>query len=1753
MAERVGEIEVYAGLEDRDLIAGLRRAEAEVERTAARISRERAEAKVGLDLSEFKRKAKEAEAELRKFEKRQADASLTAGQRRYAKERAAALARELDALKKSQDVEKQRLVTIRSEYAERVRVAKLAEVQAKRDEIRARLLETQEKRRAATAEKRFKQQRDMARLHDKALKENARLDAAAAAAREKALTSEAKAVRDVAAAHERALKEDARLQAASDRAAVQRAKAAERARVASITGASKERLEIAKLQRQYAKLTDQAEKVAKRRAFRTETRAKLALNTEGIYAEMEAVKARLKLLGEEPPIEISVEMERRKSLPRMKRAAAQFGDIFRLVAEKAANLSTIAIRLGPFTGTIKQFAVALAFLGPILVNLLGAAGALVGVLGAGIAGASVVGIAGLTGLGLAFGGIKMSLKSAAADYKLAQSATEAYAKAVAKHGKGSKEAKNAQEQMNRVLKSVSPLARESAMGMQQFRDGWEKATQPTQKSFGSIAKGYFGALNAIRPMWAKSTNDLSKILDTNLKGGFKFFKSREFRGNFEAITGNFNKAVPSLLHGLGSIGRAFLNIAREGSKFLKPFGESFDRMGDRLLKWTQGDTFGATIKRWAKYAADLGRFFGAAARVVMHFFGLGSEAGVGFVVSMTNALNRWDEFLTSTRGRNEIGAAFERAVDGTKALWNAISPLIGVFITWSSTISPFITGLLTGVAAVTSLLTGLSKLLGLGGPLAALGMTLGALWAVSKVGAFVAALARIPAILMAIKAQSGGLAALSAVANGRLLAGMRAPVTAPVLGKGAPGTPGGGMPPVIVPPGAIGNVTKLGKAGGVAKTALMGLGAITTGLASATAGMAVAAGIAGFGLYKYSTRTRDWEKSARGADAASRDMRAGLARLSGSSLELAQSDIALSGAVLGVASANRQAAAEEKQLARLRAQGKTQSREYIELNQQHKQSLLDVQQAELNRSAALQTNQNLARADLMLQEKTLKAARAIAKRRVVSMGDLGNSKTGGMFGVGGRKVEDQYTAISKAATKAGKSVREFLKTREGRIAAIVADADIEKVGQYAKKVDQVAAANRALQVAEDRTALSAFNHQRALSGLVPVAQSAARALGEVSRRAGKSVAKEITVKYKDSGDAARVAQNASKALRAGVSPKVVTKIIADTSNADTAVARLRGRLAGLEAKRAAIRIGASDEASATIGKIVGRVAGIKDKEARIRARDEAIPVIARIISRIAGIPDGRARLIAVDLMSGPARAAAAAINAIPSQKTTTLRTINLGKGVKAKLAAGGIVGAANGFGASQPNERQQERAAQTAALAGSRQTRGGKYSQPTLLVGEENRSEVVISTNPKYRRRNLGFLGMAARALGATVEAAAGGKSPFGSFAGGEFNPKPGAVIKPKRKFKPSKKKKDKLNSNRSWASYIEDLQTQQGYWEREVSIRESQIKEPEDMVIRDPRNDTKIDDGNGGVTTVEAYKANPAIQDSYLPSVKLVMDAMQTLIQIVAELVRAIPEAIKANVQERVARDSSAKSFDDRAKEWSGKAKKTNDKDQKARFEKKADQYRDKRDKEKEIAKTLREDEKTLDASRVTAGFDKRQADIDFLDRKNEYDTVLGKASANAAEQSKPPTASSSGGSSGGTSGGVSIASQTGAAITQSAEVLRAFGNNFISVGGNNAAAQFAAGPLARNTLAGAVSALVGSSSTAGSGGTAFAMRSGAKAASVMARTGTASGTMPGGVSATPGGASETNVTVNNNFLTQPADPHTWSKGIEFELGAYL
>jgi hypothetical protein len=471
---------------------------------------------------------------------------------------------------------------------------------------------------------------------------------------------------------------------------------------------------------------------------------------------------------------------------------------------------------------------------------------------------------------------------------------------------------------------------------------------------------------------------------------------------------------------------------------------------------------------------------------------------------------------------------------------------------------------------------------------------------------------------------------------------------------------------------------------------------------------------------------------------------------------------------------------------------------------------------------------------------------------------------------------------------------------------------------------------------------------------------------------------------------------------------------------------------------------------------------------------------------------------------------------------------------------------------------------------------------PTLM--NLTPTQAVIPTEPLYRDRGRSIFQQIARDLGISRFArgkphgggggGGGGGHPSvpslgdtGSFDGAAFSPTANIDAR-EPVFKPSKKKKKIYKAQRGWSAYVQNLTDQQGYWEREVSIRESQVREPDEMTVRAPELDKiVVDPITGEQTTIEMFKPNPLIESEYKPDLQNVMKAMDQLMKIITELVRAIPEALAAANQEIAFREGAIKDLNKKIKKEQkkkfGKGKQQQQAQQKSQRD--ISNWQNTISEHRSVIDTLTGDKRTLGEGRVDAGFDFREAQIAKGELQTEYNTVSEQAQADATEQSTP----SSGGSGGGSgSGGISYGQQASLADTEKASVLREFGGNFKpNIGPSSASAAF--GDSARGAAVGAIAAVAGgavagavNSAIGGSGGSiagagvadlraaGAAIASGSAAGKAVAGGGSGGGGVSGGGS----GATVDNskvVNVNNVFATVPPDPHTFAKGVEFEVGA--
>lgn len=1710
MAERIASGEIHVEVNDREAIASLRRIDDEFERTMRDIDREEATVEIKGDLDDLKKAVKAADKVVKDYDKRIEAAESNrskAALRRY-REEAAARAR-LARQELAQGAE--RLQQQKREHAGLALTEKRLAAIQKRETARERALAAAD-RRAQAAQRRVEADlRREQRLRDQMAARNERI----------------------------------RLQAERD---------AERRRIAM----EREIAQIPKMQRRYVELTQTLERLEKaRRKARGDRAAGLLIDVREneVQAELRRLDGILSKHRATVPVELNLQPGReagtrlrgwlqnevRRNATWTALAAAAGADLgaqmgrglsarFTIVAERGIgntlramgrgvaakgggmllgglgraggalqNLSNMTVRLGPFTATIRQAFSALALFAPLLLDVVGAMGSLISVTGAATLGVGALAAGFLGGLIPAALGMGLVIKDVVQEFAAVKKATKAYNDAVMK---GSDTADKKLKELKATLGNVSDETAQQVASAQNLGKAWDKATAPARAQVWTIIGEGIKTSRALMGDFADQTNIGMKRLQEGTTEWFEALRSPEGRGAIHDMMSNFNDALPSILDGLGDLVGYIGRVGRVASDFLPGLADGFADWADNLNDGaSNSEILKARVEGVVDAARDLGRFFMSAGRLMKAFFGGGVGAGQDFITTMSNAMDRWTAFLNTTEGQTSLRDFFAEAVRGTQALYGFLAPIVTSFVRWAAEIAPIARGFMEGAAAVSSFVAELLKITALRSSLTALATTLGVLWGIGKIGAATRAVSGFTAALLGLSRAQRTVAATQA-ASGIASAAGALPGRIPPPAWGGVGTAAKAAP-------AISATTK---AANGAKVAMAGLGAATLGVSSVWAGAAVAAAALAGGIYVLATRTKEYEKQEQRAIEAHKESSALLQQLPQSSLSLAQ-------AYLMRTQATRDVKTAQEEVNRLEKAGKEGTDEY-------RAALMNLKQARLNEMQTRQQARQLAQQDINLANEAVNAADKDVAARRRQVAEL-----------------DQYAGVhervTKAAREAGMTFQEYLGSDK---ADWLSEGMIEHLTEYNDGLGALARAEQRAAAAREQAQLSLMNQQRAMRGLVPIAQSAAKAMLLVSRLGGASLTKKIALKFEDPGKAERVAKSTASALKTGVPKSVVTRIVVNSKSAEDAIRRLNR--VRLDPKNLRIIESGGQRAINMLERIAGRK--LTPKEQRIA--QQGGPGVITLLERIIGmkLPNKDFSIRAQDYATSVVGNVMGWLNRIPRNVRINITANSPRIGPLANRARGGL---ADGTPDKEPKPGLYNRALKDASSKTTARAEG-IFKSPRLLVGEERRPEVVISSNPAYRKRNLGFLAQAAAMLGtAIVPAATGlglltdsgvpktaGVAPAGEAAKKLSKGAKNRVAKYNKKHKGKKLKL--LDDAHPWNKRVNRLEELQGLWEREVTVREMQVREPDDFL-------TEKKDAKGEVV---GFEMDQSAIDTFRSQLGSVKEAYDQLVNVITELMTAIPQAIAEMTREIGQRTFNIGQLDTAIK-TQDELSKSKDKDVAAAAQKRANKYRQMRQDEVQDRGEAKREKGVLVDKHQTASFDRREAVI----RRDDYIgqiTSLDPNNPNYAPGQQ--LAQAQAGLSTGGAGGAGDTAATGPSIAQQ---VAAFQSAILNVrqqyGSNTYGPVDAIGSgVASRSMAVGGDAVAGFVTRALRSGGSRAMRQGAAAARAMAPGG-------GGVAAHyPGGAmgaggKTVNVGgVTNIFPTPPADPHTWSRGLEFELG---
>ena len=994
------------------------------------------------------------------------------------------------------------------------------------------------------------------------------------------------------------------------------------------------------------------------------------------------------------------------------------------VGNMIRSLASVRLQMGFFSATLRQAATGFTLLGPVIFGVAGQIAALVGVLGTGLAGALAVSTAGAIGFAGAALGVGLIIKPMIGDLMDAKKASDAYGDAVRKYGKDSTQAQTAQEKLNKTLGDIGPEAREGFKELGQMSDKWSKLTQGNRKPFFETMGKGIKLASSYLPMFARESNKTFKAASDAAEDWIGMFDAPEARVGLQNMLSNFRGAIPGLNAGFMSIGKTIGKIGSSASRWLKPLSEGFSDWADNMFNsLDKNGGLDGKIDRIVGHMRQIGQFAQSAGSMLATFFNAGANEGATLLQTLTSISDRWKAWMQTSAGQQGL-ADFFRQANQIGSQFVATLATIGVALfEFSTAFAPLSQGFVSVISGITQVVAALMSLEGARTVVTMIGGALA--------GAFVAS--KFMAAYQAITMLVSGLRALGTANAAASLASMTNPILALAAAAGAAAalimTMGGSATSAEQ---SLQNLQSMADSTKESITSLnqINMDMISGSLSLASANLAVAE--------------------------AQRNHNRAIQQYGKGSLEARR-------AALGVRQAQQYAAeAQDQYSASLDKQGNKAEAIFSRQNQLYldqqgnvnslRQSL-EVLDRKRRASGATQRDQELYASKL---REVMDAEQKLARMRV-----LADKANNAIFQSDLMRLRSQEKAVGvvKGLGEAWKEIKTITSGIDFRGQDAIAGIFKNAPKQASAVVRQVhAAVQKGLGSKANQILINPkLNDNQVLNQLRQLTSKVrGKALVEASVKTDKA---DRQIKQLGQGKTATInaKANTKQAQRdmSKLSGKQLVNRITIRANNNEAMSKLNA-VQRYNLRRKLVNMGANDGAARAAIRIINSQK-LTDKKLKFLAETAAAE---RGNQKVQGFKDKDLKLNASWEGAGDVAAANAAIASIPPSKTTTLTTVHKDVYQSSGRASGGFHSFASG-GVKSPMPAQEKRYAASADRADRRQARPGIYKRPTLLVGEENRKEYVISTNDSYRGVNEGYLRAAANEFGydlAPMEMAAGGK-----------------------------------------------------------------------------------------------------------------------------------------------------------------------------------------------------------------------------------------------------------------------------------------------------------------------------------------------------------------------------------------------------------
>lgn len=239
--------------------------------------------------------------------------------------------------------------------------------------------------------------------------------------------------------------------------------------------------------------------------------------------------------------------------------------------------------------------------------------------------------------------------------------------------------KSAQDALNQSMAGAAPGTLKLAESFVKLHDALNTAEQAVLPDIEKVITPFMNVFtsNILPTLSQMAKIDLSGI-GRGIQPLLDMLKSSDVKNSLLDLSHAFAQLAPALIGAGVNLMIAFLHVAVAAAPFVVDIAQAFERWTQSFLQslgpaGQLSNIVGGLVgqlKSWFDLASALGG-------LMVTIFSAGAGTGQGLVNTLTDIVNKWNDWLNTKDGQAAMKQFFSDSADLVKALFSALGPLVG--------------------------------------------------------------------------------------------------------------------------------------------------------------------------------------------------------------------------------------------------------------------------------------------------------------------------------------------------------------------------------------------------------------------------------------------------------------------------------------------------------------------------------------------------------------------------------------------------------------------------------------------------------------------------------------------------------------------------------------------------------------------------------------------------------------------------------------------------------------------------------------------------------------------------------------------------------------------------------------------------------------------------------------------------------------------------------------------------------------------